>query len=188
MRTLQRPTRIHGKTILGTRSRNLQDKISDSVTCISFELLVLQEDHDGYFLRCIECGESFRSKKQQINHTLRNCKAGAEKGQEVISLNLPLQINVLANFSKLYEQAQANTTNVDIISYIREKGDSLKEVEIKPDYRTQIEVKTHSSDKEKNSTGKESHKPKDMDHKPAEADNRENESNCGQGMSLKVCN
>lgn len=145
----------------------------------------VHEDHDGYFLRCIECGESFRSKKQQINHTLRNCKAGAEKGQEVISLNLPLQINVLANFSKLYEQAQANTTNVDIISYIREKGDSLKEVEIKPDYRTQIEVKTHSSDKEKNSTGKESHKPKDMDHKPAEADNRENESNCGQGMSLK---
>lgn len=109
----------------------------------------VHEDHDGYFLRCTDCGERFRSKKNKEDHAFRNCKpkgtieatSNTHAGREVISLNLPLQINVLANFSKIYEQKQGSatngnkgtlqmSTNVDTITCKRGNGDSANDVTI----------------------------------------------------------
>ncbi|XP_065082961.1 zinc finger protein Xfin-like [Ochlerotatus camptorhynchus] len=34
----------------------------------------IHENHDGFFLRCLECGENFRSEKLKTDHTLNHCK------------------------------------------------------------------------------------------------------------------
>ncbi|XP_021711340.1 zinc finger protein Xfin-like isoform X2 [Aedes aegypti] len=35
----------------------------------------IHEDHDGFFLRCTECGDSFRSQKLETDHRLNHCEA-----------------------------------------------------------------------------------------------------------------
>ncbi|XP_065082987.1 zinc finger protein 236 isoform X2 [Ochlerotatus camptorhynchus] len=35
----------------------------------------VHEDHDGFFLRCSECGDCFRSQKLKTDHTANHCKA-----------------------------------------------------------------------------------------------------------------
>ncbi|KXJ81461.1 oocyte zinc finger protein XlCOF7.1 [Aedes albopictus] len=35
----------------------------------------VHEDHDGFFLRCSECGDCFRSRKLRTEHSLKRCQA-----------------------------------------------------------------------------------------------------------------
>lgn len=63
-------------------------------------LLLLQEDHDGFYIKCAECGDNFRSKKLQTDHALNQCKSRWTTDvpdllvkQEFISLDLPMHVD-----------------------------------------------------------------------------------------------
>ncbi|XP_062564836.1 zinc finger protein 60-like isoform X2 [Armigeres subalbatus] len=107
----------------------------------------VHEDHDGYFLRCSDCGELFRSKKHKTSHALRNCKE--VKGTEattisvkpqVISLNLPLQVNVLASFGKMYQQTSDHSSNKGDISNTGDKAPFDSKLFFKKELPPHIEV------------------------------------------------
>ncbi|XP_062705375.1 zinc finger protein 91-like [Aedes albopictus] len=60
----------------------------------------IHEDHDGFYLKCSECGESFRSKKLRAYHTSNHCRPKKTPDvpdllvkQEIISLDLPMQVD-----------------------------------------------------------------------------------------------
>ncbi|XP_062552762.1 zinc finger protein 62-like [Armigeres subalbatus] len=60
----------------------------------------VHEDHDGFFLKCSECEETFRSKKLLNDHILNHCKIKRTLElpdllvkQEAIDLDLPVQVD-----------------------------------------------------------------------------------------------
>ncbi|XP_021695706.1 zinc finger protein 62 [Aedes aegypti] len=60
----------------------------------------IHEDHDGFYLKCDECGDNFRSKKLQTDHALNQCKSRRTTDvpdllvkQEFISLDLPMHVD-----------------------------------------------------------------------------------------------
>ncbi|EAT45260.1 AAEL003463-PA [Aedes aegypti] len=75
----------------------------------------IHEDHDGFYLKCSECGDHFRSKKLQTDHALNQCKSRRTTDvpdllvkQEFISLDLPMHVDRFDDCSGSNEESPNN--------------------------------------------------------------------------------